>query len=144
METDFKKSLGICQHVMEHSRDLFLQNSDLNTAYDELKRDADELRERENANALAIAQAEKLATENQQANHVMEEELAKLKEEKLDRDEQLLKLEQEVAQLTNQLEEEKARMNENVRAAVAGKSVTGNKIDITSNPDFQALQQKLT
>ena len=34
-------------------------------------------------------------------------------------------------------------MSENVKAAVAGKSVVGSKIDITSNPDFKALQAKL-
>ena len=79
IETDFKKSLGIVQHVMDHSRDLFVKNAELTNAYDELKRDAEELRERDEANANVIAQAEEQAAENAKANSAMEAELSELK-----------------------------------------------------------------
>ena len=37
IEQDFNKALGICQHMLGHSKELFTKNQEIQAEYDQLK-----------------------------------------------------------------------------------------------------------
>lgn len=90
LEDDFKKALGISQHLLSHSRQLLTENQELTFNMDALKHDNQLMEEHFTSHRSVTKQQEEIWGQRQEQSKKMEEELAALKEELHQKDRALL------------------------------------------------------
>ena len=105
LEADFKKTLGMCQHLLSHSRDLFNSNQEYAADLDHLRHEHQLMVNQDTIHQSAIQQSEIQYEKNQLQQNEADATIKILKQEINDKDEEITGYTNKILELNAEIEE---------------------------------------